>query len=185
MHQEATHIFSENIWVGVHMNEKGIAQDLKNRGYNVQTEGRKHKDNVKRALDITIDFDNDPGRQLDSFLVSLSAIAQFARAVQGLHGIEYLCISFSIQPEFRGKFTQDSEIIAAFRPIHVWGVKVHEDDYVFEELAFAMSVELFDYIEAAPGLWDPHPGMDEIMKKTMCQLQAKFLAAQEACSEGQ
>ena len=182
MYEEASHVFSQNVWVAVHINTGGLARDLKSRGYNVQTEGWKYRNSVKCALDINIHFNTrialTDGRH-DSFLISLSAIAPLPRALATLNRFAHAEFTFSVHPDFKGKFGQESELVTAFRQLQVVKmVKVTEDDYVFEEMAFAMSVLQLD-------LQDDWHNRDSILRMSiLSRLQANFLDAQEACSQG-
>lgn len=156
MYREASHIFSENIWVRVHMNKAGLGRDLKSRGYNVQAEGWRYRHNVKRALDIHIRNPTGNNQGADSFLISLAAIAQLPRALFTLVGFTSLEFTIPVRPQFQGKFGPESEIVTAFRQLQVTKpVKISEDDFVFEELAFAMHVVQLDHLDDP--LWLPPP----------------------------
>ena len=182
MHQEAAPIFFENIWVAVHINKAGLARELKSRGYNVQVEGWKFKDKVKRALDLNIHIPNSRSRRSDSFLIGLTAIAQLPRALSTLAGFEILEFTFSVRPEFKGKFGPESELVTAFRRLQVLNpVKVSEDDYVFEELAFAMSVLALDLEDDTFHDIDRHHVQETKENRILSRLQENFFAAQEAC----
>ena len=181
MHQEAKSVFLENIWVGIHINKPGFARQLKDRGYNVQTEGWGRKGKVKRALDINIHIGFFPRKWeregKDSFLISLSAIGQLPRAFHTVDKFEYFNLTFSVRPDFRGRFSPDSELIKVFSQLQVVPlVKVPQNEFAFKAMAFAMSVVNLDLRQTNGLVLNFGLLKDHILSR----VHENFSAAQEA-----